>query len=248
MPIRDHYIGTFERIGRRYGEEDSNCEIGPNDSLRKVIGYTRSFVVEHGEEHFRYDYYRRELSEALRRLGFHPQNRQVVHLDVGCGPGLFSWVVRDYMLSEHGIDSGRIDLIGYDHARNMIVLADLFRQRLPVEYNFNGYSEIEEVCAALSSRDFSASDVVVTFGHVLIQMGDNAVAMGDFAETIRRLFPSHSCIALAVDAYRWEERRQAFRNACERLRIALSGVGVTLEHGTPDYRGSRMSGRLSMEG
>ena len=68
-------------------------------SLQGAIGYTSKYIVESGEEHYRYDYYRYILNTALNFFGIHRSKYKIFHLDLGCGPGLFSWVVQDYLLS-----------------------------------------------------------------------------------------------------------------------------------------------------
>ena len=97
MSIRDSYVSTFNVIAQHCGEEPSNAQIRPGDSLKKTIGYTREYVVQHSKPHFRYEYYHGALSLALAGLDFDPANRRVVHLDIGCGPGVFSWVIYDHM-------------------------------------------------------------------------------------------------------------------------------------------------------
>ena len=126
MSIIDSYVSTFNAIAQRYRDEYSNAQIGPRDSLQKIIGYTRQYVVEHTTPHFRYKYYHDALSFAFMQLGFDPADRRVVHLDIGCGPGVFSWVVYDYMASQETRDSDQVRYYGYDYAAAMIQLAHLF--------------------------------------------------------------------------------------------------------------------------
>ena len=61
MSIRDHYKSTFKAIARKYGEEPSDAWVGPHDTLKTAIGYTRQFVVDQDQPHYRYDYYRDAL-------------------------------------------------------------------------------------------------------------------------------------------------------------------------------------------
>lgn len=252
MLIRDCYIKSFNeiegKIEGRYGTSISRNHIIPkNASIEEVIGYTRRFIVESGEEHFRYDYYRDILAKALTRFRFNATKNKIAHLDLGCGPGLFSWVVQDYLLSKYKMKPGNIDLIGYDHAKKMIRLAKLFKEYLPVEYNFEGYFELDKILNLLESRDFSDYDCIITFGHVLIQVGDNTEALQDFVELVQNLFPSNSCILLAVDAYANETKRQDFRSACKKLMVALSNAGVAVNNKRTGPERSYMCARLSHE-
>ena len=190
MPIRDNYVPTLNAIAGHYGEAPPTAQIGPRATLQATIGYTRRHVVQHTTPHFRYQYYHNALSLALRRLHFDSADRQVVHLDIGCGPGVFSWVVYDYMESQETRDAGQVFYYGYDHSAAMIQLAHLFLDRFPVRYEFHGYSDLAEIVAALANREFSNCDVVVTFGYALVQVRKNPVALGEFATLISCVVPS----------------------------------------------------------
>ena len=247
MSIKDSYVPTFKTIARRYREEPSNAQIGPGDSLGKTIGYTRQYVIEHAKPHFRYEYYRDALSLALTELGSDPANPRVVHLDIGCGPGVFSWVIYDHMASQVTRDLGQVDYYGYDHSVAMIQLARLFLERFPVHYEFRGYSDLAEISEALADRDFSGCDVVVTFGYALVQVRDNPAALGDFATLIACVFPSHSCILVAADAHNNRATRNIFGDQCGALETALNDAGVVLEGRVSTAQGSVMFARLTME-
>ena len=223
MSIKDDYVSIFKKIRRRYGEERSTCQVSPDDSLKKVIGYTRNYVIEHREPHFRYNYYNNALSRALKCLNFKPGSR-LVHFDIGCGPGLFAWVIHDYMESLFPL--GSVDCYGYDHSPEMIRLARLFFDAFPAEYDFKGFHDKVDILQVLVTRDFSECDVVVTFGHVLVQVQAHPVAIGDFRELISCLFPLRSCVLVAVDAYSGGKTREIFQNQCSALRAALEEAGV----------------------
>ena len=249
MSIRENYISAFNVIAQHYGEESSSPKIGPCDSLQKAIGYTRQYVVEHSTPHFRYQYYHDALSTALMRLRFDPadRRRQVVHLDIGCGPGVFSWVIYDHMASQETQDLGPVDYYGYDHSAAMIQLAHLFLERFPLQYEFHGFSDLDEISMALEARDFSNCDIVVTFGYALVQVRDNPAALDDFATLIGCVFPSHSCIMVAADAHNDHSTRDAFGDQCRVLETALNEVGVTLEERVSPSQGSVMFARLTIE-
>ena len=112
MAIRDHYAPTLDAIAQRYGEAPPVFHIAPDTPLPTLVGYTRRHVVDGDEPHFRYGYYHAALSSALRRLQFAPGDRRVVHLDIGCGPGVFSWVMYDYMTSQGTYDPNQVDYYG----------------------------------------------------------------------------------------------------------------------------------------
>ena len=247
MSIRDNYVSAFNAIAQHCGIERSTAKIGPHDSLQKTIGYTRKYVVKQTMPHFRYEYYHDALSRALTELGFDPANRRVVHLDIGCGPGVFSWVMYDHMASQVTRNPGQVDYYGYDYSAAMIQLAQRFLGRFPVRYEFHGFSDFVEISRALAGEDFSNFDVVVTFGYALVQVRDNADALGDFATLIACVFPSHSCIMVAADAHNDGATRRAFKNQCGALRTALSAVGVALEEPVFTATGSVMFARLTTE-
>ncbi len=233
--IKDHYIDAFEEIRDLRGEKYSDHIIGPHITLEEAIGYTKLYVIKdkYGKENdYRYCRYQDGLDEVLEQPDFSPTNKKIVNLDLGCGPGVFSWAVRDHMIEKYGmIDSG-LKLIGYDHAPSMIELAGLFRDHLPMGFNLEGYSEVDDIKEALRSKDFSNCDVIVTFGYVLVQTGGDPKArdapktMKNFAKIIESLLSrSGSCILIAVDSHS-KNRWKHFRKACGLLKVALEGLNV----------------------
>ena len=247
MAIRDNYIPAFNSIAQRHGQRPATAQIGPRDSLRQIIGYTRQYVVDHTTQHFRYDYYRTALSLAFKLLKFDPVDRRGVHFDIGCGPGVFSWVMYDHMAAQNTRDPDQVDYYGYDHCAAMIELAHLFLEHLPDRYEFHGFSELAEILTTLAGDDFTNCDVVATFGYALVQVRDSPTALDDFATLISCVFPSHSCIMVAADAHNDRPTRDAFDDQCRALETALNAVGVTLENRLSTAQGSVMFARLTME-
>lgn len=246
MAIRDYYAPTLDAIAHQYGEAPAAFHIGPDTPLQTLVGYTRRHVVDGDEPHFRYGYYRDALSLAFERLRFDPGDRQVVHLDIGCGSGVFSWVLYDHMTSHETLDPDHVDFYGYDHCGGMIDLAHLFLEHFPERYEFRGYSDLAEISIALAEEDFAACELVVTFGYALVQVRDDPAALRDFATLIRCAFPSHSCIIVAADAYSLTGRA-SFRYQCGELETALNSVGLVLENRFIPTRRSIMTARLATE-
>lgn len=236
MSIRDQYIQAFEAISKRYGEKASGWEIDPDVSLKQAIRYTRQYVVGNPQNHFRYDYYRNVLYKAMYDFSYNPVNGKILCMDIGCGPGLFSWVVQDYM-SSNRVKSKNLKVIGYDHAKNMIRLSKKFhvslRKQCATSYNWHGDFKFNRLKQNLKGLDFSNHDVIVTLGHVLIQINDNAQAMRKFSKIIRSLCPFRSCIVVAVDAYSSEERRRQFRSSWKTFREYLRDDGMNCESKEP---------------
>ncbi len=247
MSIRDRYRSTFNDIAKEHGEVDSEAKIDRLDSLKKAIGYTRRFVVDEEQRHYRYDYYRDALSDAITRLDADLAGCQVVHLDIGCGPGLFSWVLHDHLRSRKDRRPESVVYYGYDHCANMIKLANLFWDSLPYRNNFRGDFRLAATAATLKDQDFSDYDVVVTFGYALVQVQNDPTALNHFAMLIQYMFPSSSCIVIAADAHSGL-RREAFSSQCRALQAALNEYGVDLEDRRllPDSR-SVMFARLDKE-
>ena len=239
MLIKDHYESILDAVADKYVETPATTfQIGRNDSLHKAIGYTRRYVRS-----YRYHYYRRTLSGAFQQMGFDPTGCQVVHLDIGCGPGVFSWVLHDQMASRNAHLPDSVVYYGYDHCANMIGLAHLFLKGLPADpYEFHGYSDLAPIRTALERQNFSNCDVVVTFGYTLVQVQGDPYALKDFATLISCLFPSRSCIVVAADA-----KLEAFGQQCTALKDALNESGVGLEDCWVPYRRSVMVARLNME-
>ena len=251
MSIRDQYRQAFAAIRDSYGEEGSGWEIDSNVSLKQAIGYTGQYVVGHERQHFRYDYYHDVMCRVMRDLRYDPVNRKILCMDLGCGPGLFSWVVQDYMVSR-SVRKGDIEIIGYDHAENMVRLSkkfhDCFRRGRAARYDWHGSFKIGRLKRVLGSRDFSGHDIIVTLGHVLIQVKDNAHALRDFSGIIRSLSPFGSCIVVAADAYFSHDRRRAFRDSCAILWYALREAGMNVKPRQLSDARSCMCARLDTRG
>ena len=247
MPIRDHYVPAFNSIAERHGQRPATAQIGPQDSLQETIGYTREYVVEHRTPHFRYAYYRRALSLALRHLRFAPADRRILHLDIGCGPGVFSWVMYDHMATQDGRDPNHVEYYGYNHCEAMIELAHLFLEHFPDQYEFHGFCDLYEVSTTLTAENSPDRAVVVTLGYALLQVRDNPTALTDFSTLIASVFPAHSGIVVAADAHHDRATRDSFNTQCNALGTALAEVGVTLEDRVLTATRSVMYARLGME-
>ena len=106
MLIQDRYVGVIDRMASRYGRESGDHVIPMDSTLSSCIDYAARYLYEGDTvEHYRYMRYMSALEDLLRYCGDHPKTSAVVHVDVGYGPGLFSWVVHDYFKrQEHGTE------------------------------------------------------------------------------------------------------------------------------------------------
>ena len=176
-----------------------------------------------------------------------PAGCQVVHLDIGCGPGVFCWVMHDHMASRKPHRPDSVVYYGYDHCANMIGLAHLFLDGLHAQYDFHDYSDLAQIWTALVEQDVSNRDVVVTFGYALVQVQEDPAALEEFSDLIHCLFPSRSCIVVAADAHYNGKVRNAFDRQCRELETALNEFGIGLEDRVSPVKGSIMFARLNME-
>lgn len=253
MLVKRRYIGAFHKmrrrykIRRRYGEARANYNyiVEKNATLEESIVYTEGYVVGIGGAHYRYDYYMDALEEAKEFDCIHP-GRKIVHVDLGCGPGLFAWVVHDYVMARHRKKNAKIEFYMYDHAKSMIKLARIFWKNFPVQHELNAYHDVDGIRKGLRSQDLSGCDVLVSFGHVLIQTRGDERALSEFACIIRELFPSGTCTMVAVDAHVNKWKRDEFRNSCRDLFRRLRALGVGVEEKMGSQR-SCMYARLTGE-
>ena len=181
--------------------------------MQQCVGYALRYVSGHSTTHYRYDRYRDALGLSLRCNRDFRRTDTIVHVDVGCGPGLFAWVVYDYFRSL-GV---RVDSYGYDHAPEMVRLSRLIEDELETEIALNCYDDVEELLHAILARDLPA-DIIVTFGHVLVQLVDDDQGMGVFATILEHLAHLDRCLLVAVDAHGYRTKFQrSYNGLCETL-------------------------------
>ena len=213
MPIRDEYIAAIAQLVRRFGCAGSDYRIQERADIQQCLGYAASYVAGNTTEHYRYDRYRNKLIHSLDSNEDIGGAGTLIHVDIGCGPGLFSWVVYDHF-SGTEVD---VQLYGYDHAPEMVRLAGLIQDELESEVGLQCYHDARQLLANIPAAPPQA-DVIVTFGHVLVQLADDQQAIGAFATILEHLTDKGPCLVLAVDARRQRNRFQrSFNRLCERL-------------------------------
>ena len=143
----------------------------PDATLKYVIQYTEWCVAggyqryRGWNEYYRYDRYRDVLKSVNPSA-----NHRITHIDLGCGSGLFAWVLLDWA-NKQGIGYNRIDLYGYDHCMEMIRLAWMIRNRL-LRYSI-GYPTLRyhhdstKLLRQLTANLHQDSDCIITLGYVL---------------------------------------------------------------------------------
>ena len=110
-------------------------EVFEDATMGQCVGYTQKFVIakEKGSAFNRYDHYREVLDTALDIL---PRQETFVHVDVGCGPGLCSWVAHD--CSQEREHPG--PLLAFDRAPNMVKLANHLWERMETASELQAFS------------------------------------------------------------------------------------------------------------
>ena len=239
LNIRHQYRSVVSAIAEKHTLQESSYVIFENATLEECIGYTMKYVVDRG--HYRYDRYLHLLQESYsafqRGLG-----DTIFHIDVGCGPGLFSWVIADcFGRSERGLK-----LFGYDRSSNMVDLAQLIWSKLDTNMSNDYVDDTDDLYSRLTVyRPFVKSHVVISLGHVLIQayrQDNNMREIANIIACICRICAPAPCHLLAVDAHSGD-LEHVFRSAYESLRHALSkdGLSATFE---PVRLPSSMYGRV----
>ena len=221
--IRDRYTKIIGELAREHGSEVSGYEISEDATLAQCIGYAQRFIVGRArdEPHYRYDRYMRVLRSALpQQLS---KTRTLIHIDIGCGPGLFTWVVRDYVRRTSTTD---VELYGYDYSKQMVKLANIIWNRLGEEECYSCFHSTTDLKHGMRLPRTGKCRVLVTLGHVLVQTVDEASAIGDFARIIAMCTRMANSLVVAVDA-QTGNRPEDFRRACNILEGALKQRGMT---------------------
>ena len=136
-----------------------------------VLRYTDRYVGQwHDDQpgnspHYRYNHYK----NMLNNLPF--SEKRLAQIDIGCGAGLFSWVLLDWF-TKHGVGHDQVNLYGFDHSQAMIKLAGMVRDELAqnmVDYpDLHYFCDIEALLDQLADNRFENRDYIITFGHVLV--------------------------------------------------------------------------------
>ena len=213
MPIRDEYIAVIARLARRFGHAYGHYKVPEHANMGQCLGYALKYVSGHSTAHYRYDRYKSALRYALCCNEDFCRTGTVIHVDIGCGPGLFSWVVHDHF---NGTEV-ELQLYGYDHAAEMIRLARLIQDEFESNIGSQCYDDSAQLLGDIPTAPPPA-DVIVTFGHVLVQLADNHQAIGVFATILEHLTHAGRCLVLAVDAHRYPTALQgSFNSLCRML-------------------------------
>ena len=163
-------------------------------------------------------YFRQHLGESGGR-----RRSQIVHVDLGTGPGIFNWVVYDYVQENWKPRSRpRLAQFGYDRCSAMVDLAERIWTRFGLSDEVGYYDSPKALRRAVGAMTGDAY-LLITFGHVLIQSYNliDRSAISSFAKLCNRLAHGRDAAdVLAVDAYAGS-RTQEFTSATRCLHRKL---------------------------
>ena len=137
----------------------------------------------------------------------------LLHVDLGCGPGLFGWVVRDELRMERRA----LEMYGYDHSVEMVQLASDIWNELGDGIECSWHDDPDELLSAALASGPRYSSSLFTMGHVLAQTHDQTDAIERFADIISQ-FLSVEGLLIAVDA---KSAVNSFRIGWDKLQAAL---------------------------
>ena len=224
--LKDRYLLACDRLIEELGTERVGHRIPEDATLMQCASYLNQHVV-HDRTHFRWGRYSQMLDHYFRKhLGGHigGHKPQVVHVDLGTGPGLFNWVVYDYV-QEAWSNQTRPQLaqFGYDHSSAMVELAERIWTDFGLSHQIQFFTSTERLTRAVDAITGDAY-LLITFGHVLIQSYNpiDRSAIKTFAQLCNRLASGRNAAdLLAVDAYAYH-RTQQFSVAARLLFRELS--------------------------
>ena len=226
--LRDYYQAVLAEIVRQSNLSVSRAEpvvsatAGWEEAVRHTFWY---LVLADTRPHYRYKRYKELMDKFPQR------RRRVVHVDLGCGAGLFSWVFLDWAKG-HGMDMTRLSLFGLDHCLAMVQLAQECRKRflryLPDYPPLSYHRDIDALCEKLEEDYRDGTDYIVTFGYVLVQVNAQSPrVIRDFTRALSDIMilmkPDSNCDLIAADA---DGRRPEFAKAWADLLSNLREEGI----------------------
>lgn len=237
--IKSQYWVAVDNIAEEEGTARLGFDVPRDATLAQCIGYTQDYVVRLGQErpHYRYERYLTTLRKCMQELPFQWTMPTAMHLDLGAGPGLFTWVVWDYVRSE--TTEGRelsLDLFGHDYAPEMSRLARRLWDAFGLPATYGCFASEEEVYANVWPQG-PPTNVLITLGHSLIQVhkgGDGGLAVfAELCEAVAGL--DETARLVAVDAHGGDRPRE-FDSAWEEFVSLMPDSRVEVKHTAPSER------------
>ena len=165
---------------------------------------------------YRYDKYEQSLENLLELYGACRKISKIVHVYVGCGPGLFSWVVHDYF--KHWKSEMKIKWHAYDHCRAMFRLAKWLWCEFETSIHLGLTSDQDELIFQVM-RSGPSADAILIFRHTLVRTSDQEDPVNSFAKILRYIWLA-SNLVVAIDLQD-DSAIQRFCQSIARLTNAL---------------------------
>ena len=243
--IRGKYVAVINAIAEEHDSNDCHYVVPKNATLAQCIHYAQEYYVKGDEKHHRYDRCRRLLKTALNSLSPNTSSEQtLLHLDIGAGPGLYSWVLRDY--ARRNYPTINLKLYGYDRAPRMAKLANMIWKRLDENVAYSCFHDKNELYAAAMSGSSRSVYVVLTLGYVLIQT-DGDGSLKELASLCEKFSVNSNACLIAIDAYSGS-RPTLFEDAWNKLVSLLSHLRISVEYTGSSQKIARIYGTSSLRG
>ncbi len=225
--IRGKYVAVINAIAEEHGSNNCHYVVPKDATLAQCLHYAQEYYVEGDEEHHRYDRCRRLLKTAMSHILPNTSSRQtLLHIDIGAGPGLYSWVLRDY--ARRNYPTINLKLYGYHRAPKMAKLANMIWKRLNENVAYSCYHDKNELYDAAMSGSSRSVYVVLTLGYLLIQT-DMDGSLNELASLCKKFSVNSNACLIAIDAYSGK-RPTKFEDAWNKLVSLLSNRRVSVEY------------------
>ncbi len=240
--IRDLYFGVLDAIMNEHHVEPllfrPSLIVSAHASFPEVVQHTDWWLRRNDRiPHYRYNRYRATCGDP-QPTG--DRRYRLAHVDVGCGAGLWSWVLLDWA-ADANLAYNLIDLYGIDHSPAMITLANFMRDGFVATVanypELHYETNVQMLLQALIENHQEPTDYMITFGHVLVQAlaestGPDAIsAMLNFTSVIVHILRSQdrqsNCVLAAIDA---RGRSNEFSWGWQALLSNLALAGVRYEN------------------
>ena len=175
------------------------------------------------------------LKTCVQNVPFDWSMPTAMHLDLGAGPGLFTWALWDLIHDEIAEDRRlSLDLFGYDHAPQMATLAKRIWDRFDLLTPYRCFNSEEEVYANIWPQG-PRTNVLITVGHSLIQVyeHDGLAVFAGLCEAVASL--DRNTRLVAVDAHSGDRVHQ-FDSAWRKLLSLMGDSRTTVIHEAESMR------------
>ncbi len=233
--LRDRYLDVCDRVITKTGTAGVPYRMPEDATPKQCAGYMKRYIV--GERnHCRYDYCMRMLDYGFGRgldVERGGSKSLIIHVDLGTGPGIFNWVVYDYV-QQNWERKNRPGLkqFGYDRCPAMVKLAKRIQKDLGTR-NKVQYTDSRKALRKSVGAVTGDAYLLITFGYVLIQSNEgDGRAISSLAKMCNRLAMGRDAVdVLAVDGYA-RDRLLEFDDAAKRLhrKLRRTSVGAAAGH------------------